>query len=98
LGAEPHVRFILLGELLIVDAEVSERSGKVSEAIRSQLIAFCLLGESMDLLADDEKAIYQPKLTTLARKLEPLDDDPYIHQKLAVYAGALARTASDGSM
>ena len=76
----------MLAELLLQCAEINEEEGKLQEAVVSQLQAFCLLAESFDVLSPEEKAIYRPKLDTLAKKLSAYKDDPYIQQKLTLHA------------
>lgn len=84
-GGLRHARAILLAELLLLDAELSEAAHRPGDALRSQLQAFCLLVESLPALKPDEAAHYRPKLDGLARKLASSGDDPYIQQKLQGY-------------
>lgn len=85
-----YSRAVLLAELLLQCAEMDEEEGKLQETVGSQLQAFCLLAESLDVLSPDEKAIYRPKLDILAEKLSVFKDDPYIQQKLTLYASQRA--------
>jgi hypothetical protein len=75
-GALRYPRAILLAELLLQDAELSERTGRNVAALCAQLQAFSLLRLSIDLLTIDEAAVYRPKLEALARKLQAARNDP----------------------
>jgi hypothetical protein len=81
-----YYRAVLLAELLLQCAEINEEEGKLQETVVGQLQAYCLLAESLDVLSPEEKAIYRPKLDTLAIKLSAFKDDPYIQQKLTLRA------------
>jgi len=84
-GGGFYVRSILLAELLLQDGELNEKTGKIAEALRSQLQAFCLLVETIDVLSSDEKVIYQEKLDKLVQKLKVINADPYLQKRLADY-------------
>lgn len=87
-GGGRHVRSILLAELLLQDAESNRLAGKLPNAIRSELQAFCLLGESIGFLSPDDAAVYRPKLERLAKELSAVGDSPYLADKLRKYGFA----------
>jgi hypothetical protein len=64
-GATQHVRAVMLAELLLQDAELSDTAGKSREAIIGRAQAQALLAHSIDHLSPDEQAMYRPKLETL---------------------------------
>ena len=71
-GATQHVRAVMLVELLIQDAELSDAAGKRREAVIGWAQAQALLAHSIDNLSRDEQAIYRSKLEALeARLLSP---------------------------
>ena len=71
--------------MLTHDADLSERAGRVAEASVARLHAFCLLGDSLGMLSNDELATYRPKLDQLCEKLLPLAGDSYVRGKLQKY-------------
>jgi len=77
---------VLLAELLLQDAELNKLAGRSADAIRSQLQAFCLLGESIDVLSPVDQAAYRPKLEALAHELGAISNDPYLEEKLRKYS------------
>lgn len=64
-GGTQHVRAVLLAELLLQDAGLSDASGKNREAAISRAQARVLLAHSIDKLSPEEQAVYRPKLETL---------------------------------
>jgi hypothetical protein len=64
-GATRHVRAVILAELLLQDAELSEAAGKSQEAMVSRAQAKVLLERNIDSLSPDEQAGYRPKLEEL---------------------------------
>ena len=64
-GATRHVRAVILAELLLQDAELSEAAGKSQEAMVSRAQAKVLLERNIDNLSPDEQAVYRPKLEEL---------------------------------
>src|SRR5687767_11741746 len=52
-GALRHSRAIMLAELLIQDAELSEAAGRTADATLSRVHAFCLLSENLKYLGPD---------------------------------------------
>jgi hypothetical protein len=64
-GATRHVRAVILAELLLQDAELSEAAGKSQEAMVSRAQAKVLLERNIDSLSPDEQAVYRPKLEEL---------------------------------
>jgi len=65
-GGTQHVRAVMLAELLLQDAELSDAAKKKSEAMISRAQAHALLAHSVDSLSPDEQAVYRPKLDALA--------------------------------
>jgi len=70
-GGTQYARAVLLAELLLQDADVSESAGKNREAIISRAQAATLLEDSIDQLSPDEQAVYRPKLDALRFDLKP---------------------------
>jgi len=70
-GGTQYARAVLLAELLLQDADVSESAGKNREAIISRAQAATLLEDSIDHLSPDEQAVYRPKLDALRFDLKP---------------------------
>jgi len=70
-GGTQYARAVLLAELLLQDADVSESAGKNREAIISRAQAVTLLEHSIDHLSLDEQAVYRPKLDALRFDLKP---------------------------
>jgi hypothetical protein len=87
-GALRHHRAILLAELLIQEAEMSEAEDRISDAIRARLQAFCLISDVLDMLTEEDLTVYRPKLEELARQLEPMSAHPYLQEKLRAFRGA----------
>ena len=71
-GANRISRSVLLAELLLRDAESSDKAGQLKRALACRVHAFLLLRDSMKFLSADEQAIYRPKLATLAATLSAL--------------------------
>ena len=69
-GGTQYVRAVLLAELLLQDADVSEESGKSREARISRAQAQALLAYSIDNLSPDEQRLYRPKLEELTKGLK----------------------------
>ena len=61
---------MLLAELLMQDADISDAAGKKREAIISRAQAAALLEHSIDQLSPEEQAIYRPKLDALTSGLK----------------------------
>jgi hypothetical protein len=68
-GGTQYARAVLLAELLLQDAEVSESAGKNREATISRVQAQALLDHGVDELSPEEQAIYRPELESLTRDL-----------------------------
>ena len=64
-GGTQHVRAVLLAELLLQDAALSESKDKHREAAISRVQAQALLAHSINNLSPEEQAIYRPKLEAL---------------------------------
>jgi hypothetical protein len=84
-GGLRYGRAVILGELLLQDAAISDATGKTNDALLSRLHAFCLLADAIDTLTDEDQALYRPKLQTLATRLRDLPAHPYLNAKLAEY-------------
>jgi hypothetical protein len=72
-GGTQYVRAVLLAELLLQDADVSEEAGKSREAKISRAQAQALLAHSIDKLSPDEQRLYRPKLEELTKRLKRAD-------------------------
>jgi ubiquinone biosynthesis protein COQ9 len=64
-GATKYVRAVMLAELLLQDAELSETKARVREAVIRRAQARALLAASVDHLAAEDQASYRPKLEAL---------------------------------
>jgi hypothetical protein len=84
-GGLRYGRAVILAELLMHDAKVSEATGQSSDALLSNLHAFCLLSDSVAVLSAEDHAVYREKLDELATRLEALPAHPYLGAKLAAY-------------
>lgn len=82
-GAQRHIRDMLLAELLLQDAELSESAGRDADALRCREHAFCLIMDALPLLTADDSAVYQSKLGALAPLVGGSTSDPYVWQRLA---------------
>src|SRR5919109_13855 len=71
-GGTQYARAVLLAELLLQDADLSDADGHKREAIISRLQAAALLQHSMDQLSPEEQAVYRPKLATLRSEVNRL--------------------------
>lgn len=69
-GGTQYARAILLAELLLQDADLSETAGKIREAIISRAQAQALLAHSIDQLSPEEQLVYRPKLDALTVELK----------------------------
>jgi hypothetical protein len=72
-GGTQYARAVLLAELLLQDADVSDVAGKNREAAISRAQAQALLDHSVDNLSPEEQAIYRPKLEALTAALKHVD-------------------------
>ena len=72
-GGTQHARAVLLAELLLQDADVSDAVGKSRDATISRAQAQALLTHSIGQLSPDEQAVYRPKLEALTKKLKRAD-------------------------
>jgi|HubBroStandDraft_6_1064221.scaffolds.fasta_scaffold208657_3 hypothetical protein len=68
-GGTQHARAILLAELLLQDADLSEAAGKNREATISRAQAQALLAHSIDKLSPEEQLVYRPRLEALTADL-----------------------------
>lgn len=84
-GGLRYGRAVILAELLLHDAALSENSDHSSDALLSYLHAFCLLSDTMETLTEEDQAVYRPKLNKLATRLRSLPPHPYLGAKLAQY-------------
>jgi hypothetical protein len=84
-GGLRYGRAVMLAELLLHDAVISEATGQDSDALLDYLHAFCLLSDSVDTLSEDDQAVYRPKLEALVTHLRSLPAHPYVAEKLFEY-------------
>ena len=84
-GSLSYGRAVILAELLLHDAKVAEATGHGTDALLSNLHAFCLLSDSVATLCAKDQAIYRQKLDALATRLEALPHHPYLSARLAAY-------------
>jgi hypothetical protein len=84
-GGLRYGRAVILAELLLHDAALSENSDQSSDALLSYLHAFCLLSDTIETLTEEDQAVYRPKLNELATRLKRLPPHPYLGAKLAQY-------------
>jgi hypothetical protein len=82
-GGLRYGRAVILAELLLHDAALSETNDQSSETLLSYLHAFCLLSDTMPTLTEEDQAVYRPKLNELATRLGSLPPHPYLRAKLA---------------
>jgi hypothetical protein len=84
-GGLRYGRAVMLAELLLHDAAISEATSHAGDAVVSRIHAFCLLSDTIDTLTTEDQAIYREKLDTLAAQLRTLPPDAYLSPKLAAY-------------
>jgi len=84
-GGLRYGRAVILAELLLHDAKVCEATGQSSDALLSNLHAFCLLSDAVATLSAEDRAVYRGKLDELATRLEALPAHPYLSARLAAY-------------
>lgn len=77
-GPLRSLRAITLGEMLIVDAELCEKSGQSKAALCSRLLAYTLIAEVIDTLEEEERIIYRQKADKLKSELLNGCDHPYL--------------------
>ena len=82
-GGLRYGRAVILAELLLHDAKVSEATGQSSDALLSNLHAFCLLSDAVATLSAEDRAVYRGKLNELATRLEALPAHPYLSASAA---------------
>jgi hypothetical protein len=68
-GGTQHARAILLAELLLQDADLSEAAGNNREATISRAQVQALLAHSIDKLSPEEQLVYRPRLKALTADL-----------------------------
>jgi hypothetical protein len=84
-GSLRYGRAVILAELLLHDAAVSDAIGEGSDALLDYLHAFCLLSDTVATLSDEEQAVYRPKLESVVAHLRSLPAHPYVREKLLEY-------------
>jgi hypothetical protein len=84
-GGLRYGRAVILAELLLHDAAISEATDHASDALLSRVHAFCLLSDTVGTLTAEDQAIYREKLHTLVNQLRSLPPHPYLSSKLAAY-------------
>jgi hypothetical protein len=68
-GGTQYARAVLLAEMLLQDADLSDAAGKNREATISRAQAEALLAHSIDQLSPEEQTVYRPKLEALTLDL-----------------------------
>lgn len=84
-GGLRYGRSVVLAELLLHDAAISDATGESSDSLLGYLHAFCLLADTIDTLTEEDQAVYRPKLKELTTRLKHLSKHPYVGAKLAQY-------------
>jgi len=84
-GGLRYGRAVIMAELLLHDAAISDATGESSDSLLGYLHAFCLLADTIDTLTEEDQAVYRPKLKELATRLQSLPRHPYLRAKLAQY-------------
>ena len=84
-GGLRYGRAVILSELLLHDAAISDATNNASDALLSRIHAFCLLSDALETLTQEDRAIYREKLDALAAQLKSLPPHPYLSSKLAAY-------------
>ncbi|MEY2480315.1 MAG: hypothetical protein QOI04_1242 [Verrucomicrobiota bacterium] len=69
-GGTQNARAVLLAELFLQDAELSDAAGRNRDSMISRAQAQALLAHSVGKLSPDEQAIYRPKLEALTADLK----------------------------
>ena len=64
-GALRHVRGVMLAELLIADAAISENAGRRGDAMIARAQAHALLSDALPYLESEEQSIYREKMELL---------------------------------
>ena len=64
-GGTQYARAVLLAEMLLQDAGLSDAAGKNREGAISRAQAEALLAHSIDRLSPEEQTVYRPKLEAL---------------------------------
>ena len=80
-GALRYSRSVIVAEILLADAALQERDPAAPPPLKNLVHAFCLLSDSVDVLADDDEKIYRAKLRELAAKLEPYREYPALKER-----------------
>jgi hypothetical protein len=73
-GGTQHVRAIMLAELLLQDAELSESAGQKREALISRAQARALIAHNLGQLSPEDQTIYRVKLDALSHSDVPSKD------------------------
>ncbi len=84
-GGLRYGRSVILAELLLHDAANSPGGEESADAFLNHLHAFCLLSDAVDKLAEEDQAVYRPKLQALAARLKGRPAHPYVSVKLTEY-------------
>ncbi|MEY2491704.1 MAG: hypothetical protein QOH24_655 [Verrucomicrobiota bacterium] len=64
-GALRHVRGVMLAELLIADAAISENAHKRDDGVIARAQAYALLSDALPYLESNEQSIYREKMESL---------------------------------
>jgi len=89
-GALQITRALILAELLLLDAQWHEEDRNVEDRMPNYVLAFCLIADSLDSLGKEEHTLFRARLATIAEKLGPLREHPYIAERISKSAADAA--------
>ncbi len=84
-GGLRYGRAVVVAELLLQDAAISEATGESGDTLLNYLHAFCLLSDTIETLTVEDQAVYRPKVDALVTRLRSLPPHPYVSGKLRKY-------------
>ena len=99
-GGLRYGRAVIVAELLLHDAAISEATDQAGDALLSYFHAFCLLADTVSTLTEEDQTMYRPKLDALVMRLRSLREHPYIEAKLTAYetrSATLPKRKADSS-
>jgi hypothetical protein len=85
-GALRITRALMVAELLMLDAQWHEEDRLAEDRMPNYVHAFCLIADSLETLRAEEQTVFRAKLGTLAEKLGPLREHPYIAERISKFA------------
>ncbi len=89
-GQLRYVDAVMIGELMMQEAEICDSTNRAADALRCREQAFCLLTDAMPVLPFDDASIYRTKLEGLMEKIHQDTADPYVIKKMSDLKDALA--------